>query len=45
VLPGGGLLAGTLSGSAYLLTEPEPREPVQRPAARDTGTRTLPARP
>jgi photosystem II stability/assembly factor-like uncharacterized protein len=45
VLPGGGLAAGTLAGSAYVLATPEPREPVQRPPVRSGGTRTLPARP
>lgn len=45
VLPGGGLIVGTLGGSAYLLSTPEPREPVVRPPARAVGPRTLPARP
>ena len=45
VLPGGGLIAGTLGGSAYVLSTPEPREPVVRPVPRSSGTRTLAPRP
>jgi len=44
VLPQGGLLAGTLGGSVFLLSAPDPRESVERVTPRG-GTRTLPPRP
>ena len=45
LLPEGRLLAGTLGGSAYLLTAPGPRQTVVPAAPRGGVPRTLPARP
>lgn len=45
VLPDGRLLAGTFSGSAYILTAPGAREGVVRVNPGDRAPRTLPPRP